>query len=250
MSEEIENKSELENFIKYEKAFAELFKELRLKPAHCELIRAFLAVSKGQTEFEASFLDLARVNNKIEGDDYQQTCRKLNENTRYHFKTLQTWQEDNKLTLIKVITKGRRDIETEGVFLYKKSKYRFVLLEELNKAIAEKPDGVEAVITKMITELKKTFVPVEKPKAYHPRRLMKIAKKTIYTKLTRAFRLAVSANDNPVEYCQGILNEGWNILNELETEYTVYQNREAYITNFENELNEEYEEDLEEENNL
>lgn len=254
MSEESENKTELNKFIEYEKAFAELFKELRLKPAQCELIRAFLTVSKGQTVFEASFLDLARVNNKIDGDDYQQTCKRLNDSTRYAFSVLQNWQQENKLTLVKVVTKGRRDIDTEGIFIYKKSKYQFVLLEELNKAIAENPDDVEAVITKMVAELKKTFVPVEKAKVFHPRGLMKRAKKTIYTKLTRVFRLAVSAGDNPIQYCQRILNDGWDILKELEAEYTDYQNREAYIANFENELNEEYEEEikeeLEQENNL
>lgn len=220
--------------------FAELFRELvGLKPAQCELIRAFLIVSKGQVEFEASFYDLAKVNRKTDGTDY----KKLSDNARHAFGVLQEWQQENKLTLIEIIEKGHQENSFDGKFIYFKTKYKFGLLAELAKALAENPETVEMVVKQTIAKLKECFVPAQKPKKYHPRHLMKIAKKTIFTKLRRVFELAVETGDNPIDYCQGILNDSWEILNGLETEYTVYQNRERFIADFESQLNTELMED-------
>jgi hypothetical protein len=157
---------------------------------------------------------------------------------------LEKWQQANKLTLVQQVEKGRRDnADDSGKFLYFKPKYKFVLLAELAKAVAENPENVEAVVKETITRIKQQFVPAEKPKKYHPRHFMKIAKETIFTKLRKVFELAVEAGDNPVSYCQGILNDSWEILNGLETEHTAYQDRERFIAEFESQLNTELMED-------
>ncbi len=235
-----ENENELEKFIDYERVFAELFRELvGLKAAQCELIRAFLIVSKGQIEFEASNYDLAKVNHKTDGSDY----KRLSENVGNAIGVLEKWQQDNELTLVQQVEKGHRENADDGRFLYFKPKYKFVLLAELAKA---NPENVEAVVKETIARIKEQFVPVEKAKKYYPRHFMKIAKKTIFTKLRKVFELAVEAGDDPISYCQDILNDSWEILNGLETEYTTYQNRDRFIADFESQLNTELIEDSDE----
>jgi hypothetical protein len=235
-----ENENELEKFIDYEKVFAELFRELvGLKAAQCELIRAFLIVSKGQIEFEASNYDLAKVNHKTDGSDY----KRLSENVGNAIVVLEKWQKDNELTLVQQVEKGHRENADDGRFLYFKPKYKFVLLAELSEAITENPENVKEIVKETIVRLKEQFVPAEKAKSYNPRHLMKKAKNTIFTKLRKVFELAVEAGDNPIDYCQGILNDSWEVLNGLETEYTAYQNREKFIAAFESQLNTELMED-------
>lgn len=228
-----ENEALVEKFIVYEKAFAELFKELGLKPAQCELIRAFLIVSNGQDMFEASFVDLAKVHHKTDGSDY----KKLNDRLRYAFKVLENWQQENKLTLVELVEKGSRANDGDGRFEYYKTKYKFVLLAELAKTLADNPENIETVVKATIARLKEQFVPVEKPNKYRPRWLMRTAKNTIFTKLRKVFLLAVEAGDDPISYCQNILNDGWQILSGLESEFTAYQNRENFIADFESLLN-------------
>lgn len=46
--------------IDLEKVFFEIFTELKLKPAQCQLIRAFLILSNGKNEFEASFTEFTK----------------------------------------------------------------------------------------------------------------------------------------------------------------------------------------------
>jgi hypothetical protein len=110
-------------------------------------------------------------------------------------------------------------------------------LAELAKTLADNPENIETVVKATIARLKEQFVPVEKAKKYHPRRFMRIAKNTIFTKLRKAFLLAVEAGDDPVSYCQNILNDGWQILNGMESEYSAYQAREQFIADFESQLN-------------
>ena len=229
-----ENENELEKFIDYEKVFAELFRELvGLKAAQCELIRAFLIVSKGQIEFEASNYDLAKVNHKTDGSDY----KRLSENVGNAIVVLEKWQQDNELTLVQLVEKGRRENADDGRFLYFKPKYKFILLAELAETIAENPENVEAVVKETIARIKEQFVPAEKAKKYRPRHLMEKAKKTIFTKLRKVFELAVEAGDDPISYCQDILNNSWEILNGLETEHTANQSRDRFIAEFESQLN-------------
>ena len=88
-SQQAEN--HIESFIRYEQAFNELFKEVGLKPAQCQLIRAFLAVSEGKSEFEASDFDLAKVLYKTDG----KYNKKLSESIKYSRRALEEWQQKN-----------------------------------------------------------------------------------------------------------------------------------------------------------
>jgi hypothetical protein len=149
--------------VDYERAFSELFRELRLKPAQSELIRAFLMVSDGETEFEASKSDLAQILYKTDGT-YD---KKLNGKVKYALKVLEEWQQENKKTLIQVVRKGgRENSDTTGKFVYHKTRYKFVLLGEINKEIHRNLGNAEAVIENTLATLKNEFVPAAEKTKY------------------------------------------------------------------------------------
>ncbi len=225
-----QNADSSKSFINYERVFSELFRELRLKPAQSELIRAFLIVSDGETEFEASNSDLARILYKTDGT-YD---KKLNGKVKYALKVLEEWQKENKTTLVQVVRKGyRKKSNTTGKFEYDKTSYKFVLLEEINKEIHRNPDNAEAVIENTLATLEEEFVPAAEKTKYHPRRSKRIAKNTIFTKFRKVFEKSAEAGDDPVSYCQGIIDECQRTLNTLESERTVKQNTDRFIKEFE-----------------
>lgn len=228
-----ENKENLiQESIDLEKIFFELFRELGLKPAQCQLIRAFLVASNGEIEFEASNTDLAQILHKTNGYD-----KKANSNVGYAIKVLEKWQQKNKLTLVEIVEKGRKNDDlSKGKAEYHKSKYRFVLLAELAKTYSEKSENLEAVIRDLITELKKKFVPAKEKRKYHPNHNIRKAKKTIFTYLKKIFELAIEADDSPYHRCSKILNECWEILNKLENENVKTEKSDKFITEFEKKL--------------
>jgi hypothetical protein len=225
-----QNADSSKSLINYERVFSELLRELRLKPAQSELVKAFLTVSDGETEFEASNSDLARILYKTDGN-YD---KRLTGRVRYALDALQKWQEKNKTTLVQVVRKGgRENSDATGKFQYYETKYKFVLLEEINKEIHSNPDNAESVIENTLATLKKEFVPAAKKTEYHPRHLMKKAKKTIFTKFRKAFEKSAEAGDDPVSYCQKIIDECQKTLNTLESERTVKHNTDRFIKEFE-----------------
>lgn len=228
-----ENEIFKEKLIAYEKALTEVFRELTLKPAQCDLIRAFLIVSEGKVEFEASFFDLAKVNHKTNGDDYI----KLRNNTRNALKVLKKWQEDNKLTLVEVVEVGSQNKRDKGKFIFKKSKYRFVLLAELAKEIQANPENLESIVRQTITKLKEQFTPIEKAKEYHPNYWIRIKKNTIFTLLKNIFNLAIKAEiDSPYDYCLEFLMRCREKLDGLQNDYSYQQNSDEFIKAFEAKL--------------
>jgi hypothetical protein len=205
----MENEDLIKEGIEVERVFIELFRELGLKAAQCNLIRAFLVFSNGEIEFEASYNDLAKILFKTNGYD-----KNAYNNTRNALIALEKWQKENELTLIECVEKGRKDNDlSKGKAEYKKSKYRFVLLADLAKTYAENPSNLEEIVESTIEKLKRHFVPIKEKKKYSPNHLIKKAKNTIYTKLGRIFELAVEVGDSPFIRCKEILDECWNLIN-------------------------------------
>ncbi|MCA1625697.1 MAG: hypothetical protein LC768_13735 [Acidobacteria bacterium] len=224
-----EGKSEqIESFIRYEEALGKFFKALDLKPNQCQLIRAFVLVSKGKTEFEASFAELAGVFHKRKANK-----SRPDSTARNAFKGLLKWQKEHQMELVRVLKPGHRVQNDDGTFDCVKSKYEFVILDELVKVLHSNSEDLETVIDQTLTKIKAQYKPVEKTKAYHPRHLLKKAKKTISTKLRKVFELAVQSGVDPAEECQRVLNDSWNIYKELEEDWTEQQNREKYKAGFE-----------------
>jgi hypothetical protein len=225
------NEDLVKTTIDLEKVFFELFGELKLKPAQCQLIRAFLIISNGKNEFEASFTDLANVLYKTKGYD-----KKGYNNARNAVKALKKWQQKHEITLVELLETGSKvnDI-IKGKTEYKKSKYRFAALGKIAEAYSENPADLKAIVKSAVEELKKDFVPAEPKKKYQPNRLIKDAKKTIYTKLGRIFELAIQLGEEPYNLCKPILDDCLDILNHLDSKYKVHKNRDSFITKFERE---------------
>jgi hypothetical protein len=229
----VEGKREqTESYIKYEEALGKFFKELELNPNQCQLIRAFILVSKGETEFEASFAELANVFHKRKANESRPDSK-----ARNAFKGLLKWQEEHQMELVRVLRKGQRIQNDDGTIDYVKTKYEFVILDELVKVLHSNSKDLETVIKETLIKITAQYKPVEKTKAYHPRHLLRKAKKTIHTKLRKVFELATQSGINPAEECQRVLNESWKIYNELEEDWTEQQNREKYKAEFELLLN-------------
>ncbi len=219
---------------RYEVVLGELLKKLGLKPNQCELIRAFISVSKGQTNFEVSRAELAR----ILFNDNSTKFKANKEKVSYWLETLQEWQEENGLELIRVVEIGSRKQTENGRFAFYKTKYQFVLLGEFVKLLHSTQEDLETDLESAVSRLKEQYQPSEKPNPYHPRHLRKKAKSTIFTLLKSIFDYSVQVEENPVESCQDVLNNAWAKLNEMEGEWSEQQNREKRISEFEALLNE------------
>ncbi len=214
---------------KYEVVLSELLKKFGLKPNHCQLIRAFITASKGESRFEVSSADLAY----ILFNDNSTKLRANKEKVSYWLETLQKWQEKNSLELIRIVEKGSREETENGRFAYHKSKYEFVMLGEFVKLLDSEQENLEADLESAVLRLRGQYQPSGKPAPYHPRHLRKKAKKTIFTLLKSIFDYSVQVEENPVESCQDVLNNAWEKLNAMEGEWSEQQNREKRIAEFE-----------------
>lgn len=228
-----------ENYINYETKMTQIFSELQLKPNHRHLIRAFIMVSDGQTEFEASFSELEALTNKT-GKSERKTA-----NVRNALRTLLEWQDENRIELIRVVKKGER-IPKNGVINYKKSKYKFILLSDLARVIHADSERFKTVFDELIAKIRSDFKPTVKARKYYPLHSLQRARKTVVTKIKRVFELSKEAGINPVIECKRVLNNALKMFKDLEIEETYRENRESFITEFESLLGwREPDEDLE-----
>ncbi len=229
---------------RYEVVLSELLRKLGLKPNQCQLIRAFITASKGETNFEVSRSELA----KILFNDNATKFRANKEKVGSWFEVLQKWQKENSLELIQVIEKGRREETENGRFAYHKPKYELVMLGEFAKLLDSEQENLEADLESAVSRLRGQYQPSEKPAPYHPRHLRRKAKNTIFTLLKSIFNYSVQVEENPVESCQDVLNDAWGKLTEMENQWNEQQNSQKRIIEFEALLNEN--DDVEDEGEL
>lgn len=227
------NGQNIESVVKYEQAFNNFFKELGLKPSQTQLIRAFIDISKGQINFEASANDLANILYKKNTNGFQKNRGKVS----YALKVLAKWQEENKVELIRIIQKGRRKINDSGHFEYTKTQYEFVALKDLVTIPYSDSQDLETLIEKVLAKIRANYEPVKKPKNINARNKLRIAKNTIITKLKRVFGLSIEASLNPVGECQKVLDDSQEILDEMAKDWIEENERESFISEFENLMN-------------
>ncbi len=218
---------QVRSFINYEAALGKFFKELNLKANQCQLIRAFVLVSKGKKEFEASFAELGSVFNKKN----ENQCRP-DSTARNAFKGLMKWQEEHKMELVRVLRKGQRT-DNNGMFTYIKTKYEFVILDELVAVLYSNSENLDSVIERTLIKIRQQYKPVAKAKSYHPNHSFRKAKKTIFTKIEVLFDLAIAAKTDPVSRCQKVLTECQEVLDRREGAWIQTQNREKFKEEFE-----------------
>lgn len=224
---------EPEQILHYEKVLNAFFRRLGLKSNQCQLIRAFLEVSQGNKCFETSYLELADI---LFGKDAasKNTLKKRIEEWR---KVLIAWQQKNGLELIRIVKKGNKKETQTGRFDFHKTKYEFVMLDELLKLAVSSSSNIGDDIEQLISRFNGQWKLAEKVKKYHPRHQIKKNKKDILTKFEKIFELMVEIDENPVDYCRNILNKARGLLNEMEDKWIEQQNRENIISKFENLLN-------------
>ncbi|HEY0428429.1 MAG TPA: hypothetical protein VGC76_11665 [Pyrinomonadaceae bacterium] len=229
--ETIEEKTELTLTPKIIEAIINFLKAIGLKPAQCELIRAFLKVCEGQIKFEASNAELAQ--NLYPKNATQ--ARKNIDNARYSVRALEKWQAAQNFEIIRIIEKGGRKPNENDKYEYFKSKYEFVILGELAKVNEQNPEAsLEENLEKAIEKLKEQYKPSEEAKKYHPVRRIQSARKTILTKIEKIFELNVELGENPVKSCEWVLKSATEKLNKMEAEWSEQQHKEKMIADFEN----------------
>lgn len=219
----------LDNILEYEKVLNALFAELKMSAAMSRFVRALILASNGETNFEISQKELAK---SYLGAD----TRSEVQNVRDNLTALKKWQKKHQINLVTIV-EGSRVKDREGKFTFVKTKYEFGLLENLVKLLFSESDELETQVSTAIEELKKSFQLKRNKKSYHPRRLVRQARRTIQTKLKNIFNLAQSIEGVcPVEYCKSVLNESVENLEILEEDYLHKLNRRKRIESFEKRL--------------
>lgn len=207
--------------------------ELGIDPNQRELIRSFITVSEGNPYFEASQKDLAAI---VYGGNLhnRDECKRATDKIRYNLKTLLKWQEANNLEIIQIVTLGNQIKTGDGQFQYNKTRFYFLLMDEILKSISSDSAGsVEARIEKVIEKLKEQYHPVEKRKSYHPNHKIQKAGKTLLTTMDNIFNWNIEAHSDPVNSCERFLGQLTERIEQLSSEWKEKQAREKVISKFE-----------------
>lgn len=217
---------------KYEDTIFSFFRELGVPLKFREILRGYILASGGETVFEASYNELTDVL-------FKRTAARLQSNhdvVRYNAESLQEWQKKHQVELIRVLEKGERITHRDGGAEYKKTKYQFVLLDELVKVLyGSTAEEMKARVHEAVARMKATYVPDEKKKV-PTRFLMERAQKTIFTKFGRVFEQAEELNRNPVEVCQKVIFDLQVALDEISARREEKQRRNGYISAFKESL--------------
>jgi hypothetical protein len=211
--------------------------EVGLKPNQRELIRAFIAVSKGSPYFEVSYKDLGAI---VYGGNLENKaeCKRASDKIRNNIKTLLKWQGANRLEIIQIVTVGNRVKTDDGQFNYNKTRFYFSLLDEILKSISfDSTETLEISVEAVIEKLKEKYQPVERRKSYHPNHKIQKAGKTLLTTMDNIFKLNIEAKSNPVESCQRFLRELNKRFEELSSDWLDQQSGEKVIADFERLMN-------------
>jgi hypothetical protein len=214
---------------KYEATIFSFFRELGVPLKFREIIRGFILASGGETVFEASYNDLTDIL-------FKRTAARLQSNrdmVRYKAESLQEWQKKHRVELIRVLEKGRKVTHQDGSQEYQKTKYQFVLLEELVKVLYGCPtEEMQARVNEAVARMRANYVPDETKKKVPTYHLMQRAQKTIFTKFGKVFEQAEELNRNPVEVCQKLIFDLQAALDEITAKKSERQRRDGYISAF------------------
>jgi hypothetical protein len=227
LTRKIEVTAEINNIID------DFIRNLGLKPFLREIIRTFVKISEGRCYFEASRKELAAgvYGNSVlySADESKRKCEAI----KYHLDNLLKWQEKNQLQIINIVTLGNRVKKSDGTFTYNKSKFHFVLLDEILKMIPDDSEGYELNYEKAVEILKEKYQPIERRKQYHPNHRIQKAGKTLITTLDNIFNLNVEAKSDPIRSCEYFLNKLNQRFEKLSSDWKEQHIKESIISEFE-----------------
>ncbi|HEY8561271.1 MAG TPA: hypothetical protein VIL74_12920 [Pyrinomonadaceae bacterium] len=224
----LENYNEISTkLIDYETAMMGLYRELELKANQWQLLKALIIASNGKTEFNVSFTEL---------DNLMIKTGKGSRRAGSALKSLQKWQDENKIELIRVIKPGHRKRNNDGTFEYLKTSFKFILFEEIATVFYSDNGNFEAAFDKLISKAKAEYKETDKWRKHTPQHNLRKAKRTIKTKFRRVFELSMKAGLNPINECRRLIEDIQTILFEIEDETTGNDNKAKFIKNFESKL--------------
>lgn len=211
-----------------------LLTEVGLKPNQRELVRACIAVSEANPYFQASFKDLAAIVYGQNAVENRAECKRATDKIRNNIKTLQNWQEANGLDIIQIVTLGNRIKTGDGQFKYNKTRFYFLLLDEILKSIPlDSAESFEVSVGIIIEKLKEQHQPVERRKPYHPNHKIQKAGKTLLTNLDNIFNWNIEAKSDPIKSCERFLEQLNERFKRLSSVWKEQQSREKAIVDFE-----------------
>jgi hypothetical protein len=213
-------------------------KKLSLKANQRELVMALWEISKGCVYFEASYLDLACILNGInqfneaEIEKLRIDKSKFIDKIRYALRKLIEWQTSTGLQLIQVIENGNLKQMSDGSIIYNKTKYRFVLLENLRNALNSGYDDLQSYLDKLVKDSNQNNNPLPQKSKYPLNLQRRRDRNNIITKFEKVFWLSVESGGNAPRYGQKLITKLQQLLVDLEIELEEKQIEDKIISDF------------------
>jgi hypothetical protein len=163
--------------------------QLGVPPKLRDFVGVLLAVSNGQTRFEASYRDIASRLSLPDADETRGGRKAGKARVKRLLVRLADWQTETGIELMRIVKHGKRT-ETAETTIYEKTIFELALLEPLARAMMTPPSRRDAAISRAVTEVLSDGATVPTPTRPTP---------TIF-KLERAIKTILTKADRIEEY--------------------------------------------------
>ncbi len=177
--------------------------ELGVPPKLRDFVCVLLAVSNGNTRFEAGYMDIA---NRLYSPKAAETKAARKERVKRLLLRLGKWQTDTGIDLMRIISYGKRT-ETPEKTIYEKTIFELALLDPLARAMTTPPDRRAAAISDAVKEVLSDGASVAPTRPTPTIFKLKRAEKTIKTKAKRIVEYAVELGLDPRERLKNSIAE-------------------------------------------
>ncbi len=194
--------------------------QLGVPPKLRDFVCVMLAVSNGQTRFEAGYMDIA---NSLYSPNAPDTRDARKGRVKRLLLRLGKWQTKTGIDLMRIVKYGKR-IETPEKTIYEKTVFELTLLEPLARAMMTPPDRRAAAISQAVKGILSDGATVAPPRPPTPTifKLQRV-EKTIQTKAGSLVKYAVELGLDPVERLK-------NSIAQMDEQLTALLYQQAYET--------------------
>jgi hypothetical protein len=194
--------------------------QLGVPPKLRDFVCVLLAVSNGNTRFEAGYMDIA---NRLYSPNAAESRQARKARVKRLLIRLGKWQTKTGIDLMRIISYGKRT-ETPEKTIYEKTIFELTLLEPLARAMMTPPDRRAAAISKAVKEVLSDGATVAPPRPTTPTMfLLQRVEKTIQTKAGKLVKYAVELGLDPVERLK-------NSIARMDEQLTALLYQQAYET--------------------
>jgi hypothetical protein len=181
--------------------------QLGVPPSLRDFLAVMLAVSNGQTRFEASYKDIA---DRLYSPDAAESREARKGRVKRLLVKLLNWQTETGIELLRIVSYGKRT-ETPERTVYEKTIFELALLEPLALAMMTPPGGRAAAISKAVGEVLSDGATVAPPRRPIPTKFNRQRTvKTILTKFARLEEYDAELGLEPFDYLdifQAVIDE-------------------------------------------